>query len=72
MPLMLAVNDQIHGTGYNGINLAAAATTADSDVNNDNVVSISSMMMNYLSPEYISCASKKAMFSESDIEKVSD
>lgn len=67
MPLMLAVNDKIHGSYNNRINLAG-----DSDVSNDNIASISSMMMNYLSPEYISCASKKAMFSESDIEKVSD
>lgn len=69
MPLMLAVNDQIYGSNYNTnrINLGGG----DSDVNNDNVASISSMMMNYLSPEYISCASKKATFSESDIEKVS-
>lgn len=40
------------------------------DIGSDNVASISSMM-NYLSPEYISAASnKKAIFSESDIEKV--
>lgn len=56
----------------NRMNLAGGGTGGDSDVNNDNVASISSMMMNYLSPEYISCSSKKATFSESDIEKVSD
>uniref|UniRef100_A0A336LMW2 CSON002930 protein n=1 Tax=Culicoides sonorensis TaxID=179676 RepID=A0A336LMW2_CULSO len=41
-----------------------------SEKNNDNIPPFSSIIMDYLSPEYISCISQKAMFSESDIEKM--
>ncbi|XP_063704229.1 LOW QUALITY PROTEIN: uncharacterized protein LOC134833731 [Culicoides brevitarsis] len=60
MPLMLAVtcSDFMPGARF----------SARDDA--ENVAAISSLMMNYLSPEYISCASKKATFSESDIEKM--
>lgn len=52
----------------NGISTCNSIGSGSSNMSNEGSIS---SMINYLSPEYVSCLGKKVLFNESDIEKVS-